>query len=259
MSVSPTFPKGFVGFLCLKSSLFHFVEKRNKNTRHSQENIGLFKDRLKSVSFLRIFKENETICKMSKSTTCQPLSWFEFEKLEKLIMHDIGSLFINNQDRTTLCKMGAIISIGCYTGLRHSDLRRLTWSDVLQEEMTIIETKTKKERKIYMNPKLRGTLRKIRSILKPDNDAPIMPSTVQWFNRLLKKMFALYQVKVKGNASSHTLRKTFGRRVYVQSGESERALVQLSEIFNHSDISTTRKYIGLKREIEIDVYKNLHV
>ena len=50
---------------------------------------------------------------------------------------------------------------------------------------------------------------------------------------------------------THTLRKTFGYRMFRQyqsNGEGESALIELQGIFNHSKPSITRKYIGLQDE-----------
>lgn len=51
------------------------------------------------------------------------------------------------------------------------------------------------------------------------------------------------------------MRKTFGRQVYNNAGNNtELALVKLSELFNHSDVRTTRKYLGLKTEKLMETY-----
>jgi integrase len=61
-------------------------------------------------------------------------------------------------------------------------------------------------------------------------------------------MKAKYNLKIN-NISSRSFRKTFGRAVYNNAGQnSEMALVKLSELFNHSDIKTTRKYLWLRQE-----------
>jgi integrase len=59
------------------------------------------------------------------------------------------------------------------------------------------------------------------------------------------------------NISTHSLRKTFGRRVYDMNNQSEHALTLLSDIFSHSNIQITRIYLGLKQEEFNDVYVNL--
>ena len=80
--------------------------------------------------------------------------------------------------------------------------------------------------------------------------------TVSYVNKRLKFLFDKYNVLVK-NPSSHTLRKTFGKRVYESDNKSERALIYLSEIFSHSSIVITRKYIGITQEQIADVYLSI--
>ena len=72
--------------------------------------------------------------------------------------------------------------------------------------------------------------------------------TVQAINRILKDIKKKYKVKIK-NFSCHSLRKTFGRQVYNMNNEnSELALVKLMELFNHSSVSITKRYLGLRQE-----------
>ena len=80
--------------------------------------------------------------------------------------------------------------------------------------------------------------------------------TVSYVNKRLKYLFTRYRVIVK-NPSSHTLRKTFGKHVYESDNKSERALIYLSEIFSHSSITITRKYIGITQEQIADVYMSI--
>ena len=58
--------------------------------------------------------------------------------------------------------------------------------------------------------------------------------------------------------STHSMRKTFGRRVVESAGENtEMALLKLSELFNHSSPQITRRYLGLRHEEFMDVYDAL--
>ena len=51
------------------------------------------------------------------------------------------------------------------------------------------------------------------------------------------------------------LRKTFGRKVVESLGEnSEKELIKLSEIFNHTSPQITRIYLGLRMEELLKVY-----
>jgi site-specific recombinase XerD len=58
--------------------------------------------------------------------------------------------------------------------------------------------------------------------------------SVQRINVRLKEIKAQYGIKVE-HLSTHSLRKTFGRKIVESAGEnSEMALIKLSELFNHS-------------------------
>lgn len=58
-----------------------------------------------------------------------------------------------------------------------------------------------------------------------------------------------YGLKCVKNLSTHSLRKTFGRHIYeCTNGNGEMALVMLSELFNHSNISITKRYLGLRKK-----------
>lgn len=70
----------------------------------------------------------------------------------------------------------------------------------------------------------------------------------------IKKKYRLYV----GNFSCHPLRKTFGRQVYTMSGENaELALVKLMELFNHSSVAITKRYLGLRQEEILEAYDML--
>ena len=159
-------------------------------------------------------------------------------------------------------KMSLFISIACFTGLRVSDITSLRWFQILGvDEFTIIEKKTGKQRTIRLNPQLQKHIQECYEHIKPIGvKAPILVSqkgttfTVQSINRLLKQIKAKYKVKVK-NFSCHSFRKTFGRQVYnMNSDNSEFALVKLMELFNHSSIMTTKRYLAIRQEELLDTY-----
>ena len=53
-------------------------------------------------------------------------------------------------------KMSLLIALGCFWGLRISDLIALKWEQILNvDEITIIEKKTSKKRTITINPQLK--------------------------------------------------------------------------------------------------------
>ena len=159
-------------------------------------------------------------------------------------------------------KMSLLVALGCFTGLRISDILTLRWNQILGvDEFTIIEKKTGKQRTLRLNPQLQKHIQECYEHIKPIGvKAPILVSqkgttfTIQTINRKLKDIKKQYKVKIK-NISCHSLRKTFGRQVYnMNSDNSELALVKLMELFNHSSVAITKRYLGLRQEEILETY-----
>ena len=159
-------------------------------------------------------------------------------------------------------KISLLIALGCFTGLRISDILALRWKQILcVEEFTIIEKKTGKKRTLRLNPQLQQHVAECYEQIQPLGiNAPILVSqkgtifTVQRINIILKEVKRKYRLKVK-NFSCHSLRKTFGRQVYNMNSENyELALVKLMELFNHSSLAITKRYLGLRQEEILQTY-----
>jgi integrase len=172
--------------------------------------------------------------------------YVDYEKLmfqaEKLIQYE--------KTRT----IGTYIIIAINTGLRCSDILKLTIEDLKNDTLTIQEQKTKKYKTIAINDRIKEVIRKIGII----SGSPFITQkgtiiSIQHLNQQLKKC-----IKVKGlKISSHSLRKSFGRRVFQQNNESELSLVYLSEMFNHSSVSMTKIYLGIRQQELNNVYLSL--
>ena len=159
-------------------------------------------------------------------------------------------------------KMSLLIALGCFTGLRISDILALRWEQILStEEFTIIEKKTGKKRVLRLNSQLQQHIQECYEHIQPiGQKAPILVSqkgtvfTIQRINVILKEIKRKYRLKVN-NFSCHSLRKTFGRQVYNMNSEnSELALVKLMELFNHSSLAITKRYLGLRQEEILETY-----
>ena len=190
-----------------------------------------------------------------RQTTTSGLDWNNMLGLTQRLKQD------------KLYKDYLLIMLGCYFGLRISDLLKIRWKDIQDKnEFILIEQKTKKTRRITINQNVNQAVNFCSNELKSKNKYNehdyIFANrwgamlTISYINKRLKFIFIKYNVRVQ-NPSSHTLRKTFGKRIYEADTRSERALVYLSEIFSHSSISTTRKYIGITQEAISDLYMNL--
>ena len=159
-------------------------------------------------------------------------------------------------------KISLLIAIGCFTGLRISDILTLRWKQILGvSEFTITERKTGKQRTIRLNKELRLHIKDCYEHINPLSiAAPVLVSqkgtvfTVQRINVILKELKQRYRLKIK-HFSCHSLRKTFGRQVYnMNSDNAELALIKLMELFNHSSVAITKRYLGLRKEEILETY-----
>lgn len=162
-------------------------------------------------------------------------------------------------------QMSLLISLGSFWGLRISDILSLTWNQILNtEQLEIHERKTGKRREIKINMQLQKHIVECYNAIQPRNiESKCFLSqkgtvfSVQRINVILKELKTKYNIKID-HFSTHSLRKTFGRAVYNNSeNNAEFALVKLSELFNHSDVRTTRKYLGLRNDELMETYELL--
>ncbi len=162
-------------------------------------------------------------------------------------------------------RMSLLIGCGSFFGLRISDLLTLTWSMLLDSDsFIIIEKKTKKRREIKVNygfqKHILDCYKKLN--IKDKNEKCFISRkrtvySVQRINNLFKEIKVKYNLKVE-HFSTHSMRKTFGRKIVEASKEnSEFALIKLAELFNHADVQTTRRYLGLRSEELLEAYNLL--
>ena len=153
------------------------------------------------------------------------------------------------------------------TAYRASDVRTLRWKDILgKSTLTRTERKTRKNRLIKFNRDVQEKNLFLYGMLgSPDPERYIFasprtgrPYSLEHINRLLKVFRVRYRLPVRA-FSTHTFRKTFGRYVYEMMGRSAEALILLNQIFRHSNMETTRRYIGLAQEDIDKVFNSIRV
>ena len=154
-------------------------------------------------------------------------------------------------------QMSLLIGCGIFFGLRISDILQLSWDMLLNDSsFQLIEKKTQKRREVRIN---KGFQKHIwdcyNALLITDKSEKCFKSrerrvySIQRINMILKDIKKKYNIKSVKNFSTHSLRKTFGRHVYERADSNgEMALVMLSELFNHSNIAITKRYLGLRKE-----------
>jgi integrase len=163
-----------------------------------------------------------------------------------------------------------MIATQMYFGLRIGDVLKLTWGEVRQAAFTVYEGKTGKPRTITVHPEFAAVRDRYLATFyvecRPAGDQPIFtgtrgprtgsPISVRAANDRFSAALKRHGITT-ANASTHTLRKTFARRVWESSGENEAALVLLSDILNHSSIAITRRYLGITGEEIAGAYLSL--
>ena len=175
---------------------------------------------------------------------------------------------VNRMYDDGLYRDALLIASGCYLGLRVSDLLHLRWGDLLSDEFSLTEQKTGKTRSLRVNPSLRKIAASCRKEIGcPSVDSYVfvgerkdVPLSRQTVDLMLKRVKVKYRIKSAKVFSSHTLRKTFGRRVWQQEcdkGRGDQALLLLCEVFGHSSIAITKRYLGIRQEEIMSVYDSL--
>lgn len=164
-------------------------------------------------------------------------------------------------------KFSLLIGTGAFTGLRISDILSLTWNQLLDKDIIELhEMKTGKFRKIKINQDLQSLIKSTYIAMGEASTEQFVfvnkygtkQINVQWVNTKLKEIFTKYSIKTE-NPSTHSLRKSFGRRIWEINNYSEKSLVLLSELFNHSNIQITKRYLGIKEKELFDVYDSLSI
>lgn len=147
--------------------------------------------------------------------------------------------------------------VGIYSGLRISDMLPFRVRAVRDTSyITIREQKTGKEKRFPINDELKPVLRdyivdkKDYEYLFKSRQGKNKPITRQQAYNILQEAAVAFGLRDIG---THTLRKTFGYHTYQQTHD----IVTLKEIFNHSDISITLRYIGINQDMKDSTIKIL--
>ena len=187
-------------------------------------------------------------------TTTGAIPWEDFKSL-------IGKL-----ERDGNYKYCLLISIGVFTGLGIGDILKLRYTDFSGGDiLSVIEQKTKKTRRIKLNQDLLEIISRVKrkQLIDDENEFIFInkygtkPIDKSWVNVSLKKIFRKYKVHVDGNVSTHMFRKTLGRRVLELNNYSNQSIVLLMELFGHSSMGITKRYLGIREKEVMGVYESL--
>ncbi|MGA1977030.1 MAG: tyrosine-type recombinase/integrase [Bacteroidales bacterium] len=189
-------------------------------------------------------------------TTTTSMDWDTFKSL------------ISKLERDGEYKFCLLFSVGVFTGLRISDLLQLRFSQFENTDiLTIEERKTRKTRRIKINPDLKQIIERVKNkMLIKDagqfiflNKYGTKPIDKSYVNVKLKEILRHYNILLEGNASSHLFRKTLGNRVLRLNNYSNESVILLMELFGHSSPAITKKYLGIREREIHDVYDSLRL
>ena len=159
-----------------------------------------------------------------------------------------------------------LVVLGFHTALRISDILRLTWDDVYDFEhnrvrgaIDVLEQKTRKRKSVALNRNVVAALALFapgvakcgRTLIENSRTGRAI-SRVQAY-RLIRE--ASERLAFPCRVSCHSLRKTFGYHAW-KSGVSPAVIM---EIYNHSSLGVTRRYLGVTQDDKDEVYLGLEL
>lgn len=193
---------------------------------------------------------------LGQRTTTGAMEWDDFRSI------------IAKMERDGEYKYCLMMTIGVFTGLRISDLLQLRFIQFENGDiLTIQEKKTKKVRRIKINPDLKIIVYRLKSKMAITDSGQYIflnrygtkPIDKSWVNVQLKKYFRKYGISMEGNISSHLFRKTLGNRVLKLNNYSNESVILLMELFGHSSPAITKKYLGIREREIHDVYDSIRL
>lgn len=164
-----------------------------------------------------------------------PLNVMELQKVFKYFESELC------KDRHKLV-LGYFL-LGCFSGMRFSDIMKIKTDDIANESIYFISQKTNKEQTLQLNNKAKIIIENCPMIFK-------QILTNQYINRELKDIFTFLGIRKK--VSFHTSRHTFAVNFLRSGGKVE----NLQVLLGHSDIRETMGYVYiLANEANKDIHK----
>lgn len=178
----------------------------------------------------------------------------------------------DDNKRQIACRNKMMFLVGINLGIRASDLCGLKLSFFMNHDGTFKDfytlqpkktRKTGKFVKLYFNQVVKKAITDyVEEYPVEDMDEYLFKSrkgngsiTEHTLWRIVVEVAA--DAGIDRNVGSHTLRKTFGRFVFYNAEDKNKALVILQTIFNHSSPAVTSRYIGLTDDEVSDVFNSL--
>ena len=197
----------------------------------------------------------------------------EIKAMIEVLNKHIDEAQTENQ-RMIACRNKMLFLIGINVGLRASDLITLKWDFFFNNDgefkdfYSLQPKKTRKKKKfvkLYFNQVVKKAVTDYTEKYPIENMDEYLFKSRKGDGAISER--ALWKIIVdttaeagiNKNVGSHTLRKTFGRFIWHNAEDKEKALVMLMIIFNHSSMATTKKYIGIMDDEIESVFNDLNL
>lgn len=136
----------------------------------------------------------------------------------------------------------------CYSGLRISDIGKITWKNISGDILNFIPVKTKKDLRTVSVPL--GPERKYLPDFKEGNEPIFETFADAVSNRYLKDIIKVKEVAIHKNITYHTARHT-AATLMVEGGH----LTETQQMLGHGDIKTTMGYVHTSTKNLVDAKK----
>lgn len=153
--------------------------------------------------------------------------------------------------------------LGINSGLRISDLLKLTITDVIEngkvkDRIRLREKKTNKFKDFPLSDKAKQAIKEYLKTRSYKENEPLFISRKNHGFLLRGQAYKIINnvaksVGIKEKIGTHTLRKTFGYHAYNNGYD----IILIQKLFNHSSPSVTLRYIGITQDELDDVYLSL--
>jgi site-specific recombinase XerD len=157
-----------------------------------------------------------------------------------------------------------LVTITLHTALRISDILKLNCNDVynfatrkVRKKIMLTESKTGKNKIVALHSNIRKALNSYLPQARPNVPLILNSNTGKSISRVHAYRIiatAANAVGITQNVSPHSLRKTFGYHAW-KDGISPAVIM---EIYNHSSLAVTRRYLGVAQSDMNKVYTTLN-
>jgi integrase len=180
---------------------------------------------------------------------------FKFDKIVKsekthrdfLTINELN-LFLNADTKYNEIKNAFLFS--CFTGLRISDLLKLTFNDIVNNEIILRQTKTNEPLRIPIPNNMIDFINSKRET--NINNIFDLPKGLTNINQYIKQIAK--QVGITKNISFHTSRHTFAVLLISQGID----IYTVSKLLGHTDIKTTQIYADIVSESKLNAIEKIN-